>query len=164
MAASSRIPSLGHRGEGWVALQFTCLGAIALLGMRELPNALASSATRMPELIAGLAVMAIGGLVIMLGLSELGSNLSVMPRPRQGSALIQSGIYARIRHPMYAGLIELSLGWAAVTSSGAAFVACLALAAVLDLKARREEAWLAENFADYPDYRRRTRRFVPYVY
>jgi protein-S-isoprenylcysteine O-methyltransferase Ste14 len=164
VAASSRIPSLGQRGEGWVALQFICLAAIALLGMRDLPGALAEGASRTPELVIGLTVMAIGGLVILLGVVELRANLSVLPRPRQGSALVESGIYARIRHPMYAGLVEMSLGWAAVTSSGTVFVACLVLAVVLDLKARREEAWLTENFAAYSAYRRRTRRFIPYLY
>ena len=33
-----------------------------------------------------------------------------------------------------------------------------------DLKSRREEVWLAEQFTDYEAYRSRTRKLVPWVY
>jgi protein-S-isoprenylcysteine O-methyltransferase Ste14 len=33
-----------------------------------------------------------------------------------------------------------------------------------DLKARREERWLRERFADYDDYARRVKRFIPGFY
>ena len=35
---------------------------------------------------------------------------------------------------------------------------------LLDLKARREEAWLSERFEGYAAYMRRTRRFIPGLY
>jgi len=38
------------------------------------------------------------------------------------------------------------------------------LAVFADLKSRREEAWLAEQFAGYAAYRQRTRRLVPLLY
>jgi protein-S-isoprenylcysteine O-methyltransferase Ste14 len=38
-------------------------------------------------------------------------------------------------------------------------------AAFADLKARREELWLEQKFADYTEYRRHTRRkLVPFVW
>ncbi len=40
----------------------------------------------------------------------------------------------------------------------------LVLAVVLDLKARREEAWLADRYPDYDAYRAATHRFVPGLY
>ena len=44
-------------------------------------------------------------------------------------------------------------------------MATVALALLLDLKSRREEAWLRERVDGYEDYYRRTpRRFVPFVY
>jgi len=33
-----------------------------------------------------------------------------------------------------------------------------------DLKSRREEAWLREQYPQYPAYAARTKRFIPYVY
>jgi protein-S-isoprenylcysteine O-methyltransferase Ste14 len=38
------------------------------------------------------------------------------------------------------------------------------LAAFLDRKAAREERWLEEKFPDYPEYRRRVRKFIPFLY
>ncbi len=42
--------------------------------------------------------------------------------------------------------------------------AFLALFGFFDLKSRREEAWLAERFPGYADYRARTKRFIPWAY
>jgi protein-S-isoprenylcysteine O-methyltransferase Ste14 len=33
-----------------------------------------------------------------------------------------------------------------------------------DLKSRREEIWLAEQFPDYAAYKARTRRLLPWLY
>jgi len=38
------------------------------------------------------------------------------------------------------------------------------LAGFFDLKSRREEIWLAEQFAEYGSYRARTRRLLPWLY
>jgi protein-S-isoprenylcysteine O-methyltransferase Ste14 len=162
--SSSPIPSLGPRGEGWVVLQLICLLAVAVLGALALPAALSGANERMTWVVIGVVLIVVGALAAYFGLTDLGSNLSAMPRPPEGSHLVQTGIYARIRHPIYAGLIEMSIGWAAVTGSGYAFAAALVLAVVLDLKSRREEAWLTEQFPEYPAYRRRTRKFIPYLY
>jgi protein-S-isoprenylcysteine O-methyltransferase Ste14 len=43
-------------------------------------------------------------------------------------------------------------------------MASLLLVEDLDLKARREEAWLSERYPEYAAYARHTHRFVPGVY
>jgi protein-S-isoprenylcysteine O-methyltransferase Ste14 len=35
---------------------------------------------------------------------------------------------------------------------------------VLDLKARKEEAWLCDRFPEYADYQQRVSKFIPGVY
>ena len=87
-----------------------------------------------------------------------------MPRPRRDGRLIDTGIYARLRHPIYAGMIVAAFGWSALTGSLGALVATLLLAVFLDAKARREEAWLLERYDGYADYRRRSKRFLPGIY
>jgi protein-S-isoprenylcysteine O-methyltransferase Ste14 len=77
---------------------------------------------------------------------------------------VESGIYARVRHPIYAGVIAGAFGWGLVAVSGAALAVAVLLAVWLDLKSRREEAWLLAHHAGYAAYRTRTRRFVPSVY
>jgi protein-S-isoprenylcysteine O-methyltransferase Ste14 len=78
--------------------------------------------------------------------------------------LISDGIYRRLRHPIYAGLILLALGWSLLTASVLALVLTGAFAVLLDLKARREEVWLRDRFPGYAAYAARTRRFVPGLY
>jgi protein-S-isoprenylcysteine O-methyltransferase Ste14 len=40
----------------------------------------------------------------------------------------------------------------------------MVLTAFFDLKSRREEIWLADQFKDYVAYRSRTRRLLPWIY
>ncbi|MEX0630372.1 MAG: isoprenylcysteine carboxylmethyltransferase family protein [Chloroflexota bacterium] len=158
------IPALGPRGEGWVLLQLTLILVIAILGALALPAAIAGWPARWPFVIQGALLLGVGGWVVIQGARRLGNSLTAMPRPREDASLVQDGIYARVRHPMYAGIAGLGLGWALVTLSLPALVAALVLALVLDLKARREEGWLAERYTGYPEYRSRTHRFIRGVY
>ena len=158
------IPSLGPRGEGWVAAQLVLLISAAALGAFALPAGVASAASRWPVMLTGLILMAVGVFSAARGLRDLGPNLTALPRPRPDAHLVETGIFAHIRHPIYAGLMAITLGWGLVAGSGSAFILGLTLVLVLDLKARREEAWLSERFAGYDAYRARTHRFIPGVY
>lgn len=145
-------------------LQLALILVIAILGALALPAAIASWPARWPFVIQGALLLGVGGWVVIRGARHLGDSLTAMPRPRDDASLVQDGIYARVRHPMYAGVAGLGLGWAFVTLSLPALVAGLVLALVLDLKARREEEWLAERYTGYPEYQSRTHRFIRGVY
>jgi len=160
----TRIPALGPRGEGWVILQLALILVIAIVGALALPAAISAWPDNWPFVIQGVLLFVVGGWVVGVGVRRLGPSRTAMPRPRDDATLIQDGIYARIRHPIYAGLVGLGVGWALGTISLPALIGALVLAVVLDLKARREEVWLAERYPEYPDYRARTHRFIPGVY
>jgi protein-S-isoprenylcysteine O-methyltransferase Ste14 len=156
----SRIPDLGPNGEGWVYGQVILIVAVAALGAIALPHALEEAGfLRAFQIVAGGILMVTGLLVVWIAIGDLGSSLSPTPRPRSDGQLVIKGIYSRIRHPIYAGIIELAIGWAGVTGSGWAFLTSLVLAVWLDLKSRREEAWLIERYPEYAAYRDRTPRF-----
>jgi len=160
----SRIPALGPRGEGWVILQLAMILFIAITGALAVTEAIRSWPDNWPFVIQGVILFAIGVWVVASGVRQLGDSRTAMPRPRDDATLIQDGIYAWLRHPIYAGIVALGVGWALATFSLPALVAALVLAVVLDLKARREEVWLAERYPEYPEYRSRTHRFIPGVY
>ncbi len=107
----------------------------------------------------------IGALVLMLGLVEvlLGLvSLGRVPDPLPDTpppALVQRGLYARIRHPLYGGLILVALGAALYWRTPLALVFTGLLTQVLRAKARLEEEFLMERFPDYMEYRSRTRLF-----
>jgi protein-S-isoprenylcysteine O-methyltransferase Ste14 len=91
-------------------------------------------------------------------------NFNIRPEPKAGARLIQHGIYRSIRHPMYSAFLLLTLAAVAADARAWRVVAWLALAAVLDVKARREEGYLQRAYPEYAEYMRRTQRFVPGVY
>jgi len=159
-----RLPDLGPRGEGWVAGQLILLGLVFVLSLPRLSHLAPDAPASWLALVGGIAALVVAGLVLALGFRGLGASLTPLPRPREGAELVEFGIYARIRHPIYAGLILASLGWGTLTRSVPAIGIALLLAAFLDAKARREEGWLLERYPTYAAYRRRTRRFLPGIY
>lgn len=161
---ASRLPSLGHRGEGWVVGQGVLLALVAVLGMPGLATLPPSDPGRWATVVLGLALMVGGCLVGIAGARELGRSLTAVPRPKPGAQLVDSGIFGMLRHPLYLALISAAIGWSVAMASPASLVAAVALAVWLDAKSRREEAWLLEAYEGYATYRRRTARFVPRVY
>ena len=160
----ARLPDLGPRGEGWVAGQLVILIGIGIAGLAALPAAEWSGSERLVEVGLGAIAIAAGAVVVIRSLRDLGASLSPFPRPTLSNELVESGTYKYVRHPVYAGLVLASVGWGLVTGSLLVMGLALLLFVWFDLKARREEAWLAARHPGYAAYRARTKRFVPFVY
>ena len=81
------------------------------------------------------------------------------------TALVTSGIYGYIRHPMYASLLALAWGvfFQAPSWPGTVLAGMASLLLVLTARADENEC-LAYFGAPYAAYMRRTRRFIPYVF
>ena len=94
----------------------------------------------------------------------LGANLSALPHPKDGAVLVESGVYGLVRHPIYAGLILAAAGWGLLTNSPWALLLAGVLLVFFDIKSRREEGQLAARFPAYAAYRRRVRKFFPFIY
>ena len=156
-----RLPALGPRGEGWVALQgigFMAAGAAGLLGPAW------GDPWRTAGLVLGAVLIAVGAVGAVLGVVGLRENLTAVPRPIEGGRLIDSGVYGLVRHPIYTGIVTAALGWGLATASPPALLAALLLGGFFDLKARREEAWLLAAYPGYAAYRVRVRKLVPFIY
>ena len=153
----TRVPSLGPRGEGWVALQVVLIGAV--FGSRLAGGDL-GAAGRAAGAALGTAGLAFGG----WGAGSLGRALTPLPAPRGSTAdLVAHGAYRCARHPIYGGGVALAAGWSLALAPWG-LVPTAALAALFELKSRVEEAWLVERFPGYEAYRRRVRgRLVPGV-
>lgn len=144
--------------------QFVLIGLVAVLGVRDRGRGRLGRGPRALAVLAGLASMSAGLVVAARGARDLGANLTPMPHPRADAQLVETGIYAQIRHPLYAAVILVTLGWATAMASARSFTAAAVLVAWLDAKARREEAWLDGQFPRYAEYTTRTPRFVPGIY
>ncbi|GIU99623.1 MAG: protein-S-isoprenylcysteine methyltransferase [Actinomycetota bacterium] len=154
-------PALGPRGEGWVAIQAALLAVLLAAGVLgpQWPDAV-----ERPALALGLAVGIPGAVLLLGGALRLGAQLTPYPRPVEGGSLREGGVYGLVRHPIYGGVMLLSLAWSLATSWLALGPAVL-LAVLFELKSRREELWLAEHHEGYGAYRERVRRrFIPWVW
>jgi protein-S-isoprenylcysteine O-methyltransferase Ste14 len=83
----------------------------------------------------------------------------------QKQRVVDTGPYAVVRHPMYAGAAMLIVGLPLWLGSIAATLVALAPIAVVALRAVFEEQFLRRELAGYEDYMRRVRwRLVPRVW
>ncbi|MCX8004209.1 MAG: NnrU family protein [Burkholderiaceae bacterium] len=147
---------MNPRSAALVAAQFA-LAAVLLLTTR-LPA---------PGIRTGLAA-AVALAAVALGVAALAANrpgnFNIRPEPKENARLITHGVYRHLRHPMYAAFLLFFLAALLLDARPGRIALWLALLAVLVLKARREEALLRERFAEYGDYMRRTKRFLPGLY
>lgn len=157
----TRLPSLGPRGEGWVAIQVVLLAGIGLAGTA---GPVLAGSIRVVTAVLGAALGAAGLGLAAAGIVQLRGALTPLPHPRDDARLVRTGAYRLVRHPIYGGLILGAVGWGLATASPAALVLSAVLFGFFELKSRREEAWLVERYPAYAEYRRRTARFVPGLY
>lgn len=155
----THLPSLGRRGEGWVAIQMVLL---ALTGLAGFLGPMWTGELRLVALAVGAVLMACGLVIVVLGVLQLHDALTPLPYPRDDATLIETGLYGLVRHPIYGGLVIGSGGWGLLTASPAALVMAAFLFAFFELKSRREEAWLEARFPEYAAYRARTPRLIPW--
>lgn len=114
---------------------------------------------------AGVALFVAGGVLRIWPVFVLGRRFSGLVAIQPGHALVTDGIYARVRHPSYLGLLVNALGWSLAFRSGAGVLLTALTVPVLLARIRSEERLLAARFGDeYDAYRRRTWRLVPGVY
>jgi protein-S-isoprenylcysteine O-methyltransferase Ste14 len=104
----------------------------------------------------GVPLLFVAGVLVTRGVADLGDSLTPFPRPRKDNALITSGAYAVVRHPMYAGLIFGAFGLGLLTASPVRILLGVLLAVLLNAKAGKEEGYLEEMhgkeaYAEYAD-------------
>ncbi|AGA92286.1 putative protein-S-isoprenylcysteine methyltransferase [Thioflavicoccus mobilis 8321] len=158
-------PWYGRRGELLVVIQFALMFAFILMPTW--------SPLITPEQLAALAHWRWGILIptwfVALAFGALGSvhireYLTPLPYPVDHNRLIQHGVYALVRHPLYSSQLFAALGWVAFTASLSHLAILIAGFLFFDYKAAHEERWLTERHPEYADYARRVRKFVPWIY
>ena len=107
------------------------------------------------------ALLLVGNTVCILAVLDLARSLSIMPEAR---ALVTTGLYARIRHPLY---LAEAMALVGISLQFRSWPAALVLAASFYVQIRRmawEESILTAAFPEYAEYRRRSSRLVPGLY
>ena len=109
-------------------------------------------------------LLACGGLILLVAVQiALGVHFSGTLHLRDDHPLVQSGPYARVRHPTYTSFLMLFIGLSVLIAN--VYVAAVLLGSqvwVLAWRLRDEEAQLAERFGDeWAEYRAATGALLP---
>lgn len=102
----------------------------------------------------GLVLALIGLSGIVLARHTLGKSFSITPQAR---ALVTTGIYSRIRNPIYVSGMVVFIGVFLMIRNPYLWLVLLLMATAQFLRARKEAQILEEKFGDaYREYRART--------
>ncbi len=146
--------------------------AAALLGMFLIPAIYVLSGFPAPldrPFVPWIAWLGIVPLVAALWLfrrshADLGRNWSISLEVREQHALVQSGVYRLIRHPMYTSFFLLGVAQLLLLPNWLAGLSGIAGAGVFFFRVKREERMMQENFGEqYRAYMARTKRIVPWI-
>lgn len=114
------------------------------------------------------------GLILMLGAlylfyethRQLGKNWSVTLETRRKHELVDTGLYAFVRHPMYSAFWLLAVAQAFLLANWIAGLSgIIGWGILFFLRVGREERLMIDTFGrEYVEYMNRTKRVVPWVY
>ena len=92
-------------------------------------------------------------IIIVFSAKDLGKSLSPMPRPKENSKLITSGIYSFFRHPMYYSLIIISFSFFLKSLTIYSLILSILLTFIISNKIKIEEEYLTKKFHNYISYK-----------
>jgi protein-S-isoprenylcysteine O-methyltransferase Ste14 len=119
----------------------------------------------------GIVVGIVGAVLVVAGLGfsvwarrHLGRNWSSNVVVKEGHALVRTGPYRRVRHPIYTGMLVGFLGTAVAIGEWRGVVAVALAVAAFAWKSRLEEGRMRATFPEYEQYRKETAALVPFLY
>jgi protein-S-isoprenylcysteine O-methyltransferase Ste14 len=142
-----------QKGRLLVFAQFGLILILALFPDSENVNSQAE--------IAGTAFLLLGLLLLFAGFRGLGKSLTANPVPVDDGVLVMTGIYARLRHPIYTGLLVLTMGLVLASGVWAQLIAWFGLLGLLIYKMRWEETLLTAKYKGYAEYKSRVPALFP---
>ena len=111
-------------------------------------------------LILGIAVIILG---IVFWISAV--LISKITKEVENNKLVTTGIYAYVRHPIYAAFLFISTGLILISQNILLFILPIIFWAFLTIAMMKtEEKWLIDKYgAEYINYSKKVNRFIPKV-
>lgn len=111
--------------------------------------------------MAGTIICVAGVMLMVAGIVSLRQVLRVPPEPKAGGHLVTSGVYRRLRHPMYTGVVALVVGLVLLQPAVYVAIGLVVVVVFLVVKSRFEEQLLRERYSDYAEYMTHTSGVLP---
>jgi protein-S-isoprenylcysteine O-methyltransferase Ste14 len=123
-----------------------------------------SSSIRQLLAVVGTAMIVVGCAVNIKGRFNLGRNWANQIKIYEEHTLVQTGMYAMVRHPLYTSIILMLYGGCVVYRNGLAFIAVtLIFIPFMYYRAKQEEVLLLQSFPQYKQYKRKTGMLFPKI-
>lgn len=151
------------RGMFWVTIQIILLLTWFVLLVLGQPFIVSDMARFVLE-GAGMLLTATGIVLTVWGMHDLGSHLTPYPEPKKDNILATSGIYGKVRHPIYGGLILVVIGVTMIFLTALGLLILPAILVFFYLKSNHEEQRLLHKHPAYGSYTASTKRFIPFVW
>jgi protein-S-isoprenylcysteine O-methyltransferase Ste14 len=145
-----------------IAVQGLGIGAVWFGPMRL---AMPDTATLWIEGALEAALALSGTALFYWARATMGRNWSLVARTRSDGELVQSGPFALVRHPIYVAIFFMMVATALATGHTFNLVVGIPVYIIGTLmRTQIEERLLRETFANYSDYAKRVKRFIPGVW
>ena len=132
--------------------------SVGWLGLRALPHGSFSQ-------VAGSVLCILGVALAIWARHTIGTNWSGIITLKEGHALVQTGPYVIVRHPIYSGLILAMLGSAIVLGELRGLLSVGLMPLSFTRKMNDEERLMKTQFPkEYPEYQARVKRLIPFLY
>jgi protein-S-isoprenylcysteine O-methyltransferase Ste14 len=146
-----------YKANFYVLLQFVLIALLFLAPRMQEPFGVLSPGLS----VIGLIFFVIGAALLLMGFLRLGRSLTASPIPKNEGELVTTGLYARVRHPIYLALLVLSMGVVLDAGWWPQLIVVAMLYTLLRIKAEFEEGLLRKKYRGYKAYAEKTPRFFP---
>jgi protein-S-isoprenylcysteine O-methyltransferase Ste14 len=125
---------------------------------------IAYSGKIIPENFILLSIIILSFLLALWAMIIMKFHFNGAPEVLPDATLKITGPYKLIRHPMYTSLLVLGAVWIINDFSVFRLVVFIILFADLIFKMYYEEKFLTESFPDYAEYKKHTKKIIPFLF
>lgn len=149
-----------------MVVSFTGLGIIPLIWIFTGEVSAANHTTHWLSILVGAVLFASSMILFRVTHKALGAMWSVSLDLREDHKLVTSGIYEKVRHPMYSAFWLWAVAQPFLLSNWiAGFSGIVGFGTLYFLRVGQEEAMMREGFgSEYDEYCQRTKRIIPGIY
>jgi protein-S-isoprenylcysteine O-methyltransferase Ste14 len=147
-----------------IIMALVSMGFVGLILLPAIDHRFGWSHLSIPAVLAGNALVLLGWLGIFFVFRE-NSFASATIESAEDQRVVSTGLYAWVRHPMYATLLLMLLGIPVALGSWWGVLVVIAIVPALIWRLTDEERFLVNHLPDYSEYQRRVRyRLLPRVW